>query len=293
MFALLYGWLARVRSSRRPKMVEVFHTTDLGSRKEWVSMFLYRPLVRLSDLIVYVCHGQADQWRGSGLRARQDMVIYNGIDTRRFMDVWSLDEKRAVRESYGLKPADYVVGLCAVLRPEKAHGDLIAAAALLRQRGIELKCLLIGDGPERARIEQQAEESGLAEHVVITGFLQDVRPVIAACDVMVLASRAVETFSISALEAMALGKPMVMTRIGGAPEQVTPGENGLLYPPGDIVALADALEQLADPDVRRRMGQEAVERVTARFDVGTMVKGFDAALADLVSGAPLRSSPAV
>lgn len=288
MYALLYGWLARVKARRRPKMVEIYHTTDVGSRKEHLSMFLYKPLVRVSDLLVYVCRNQAEKWRAGGMRARREAVIYNGIDTQRFTDVWSAQDKRQVRESHGFSPDDYVVGLCAVLRPEKAHGDLVAAAALLAQRGIKLKCLLIGDGPERARVQAQVRDSGLAGQVAITGFLQDVRPVIAACDVMVLASHAVETFSLAALEAMSLGKPMVMTRIGGAAEQITPQENGLLYEPGDIPALADALQILADPAVRARMGQAAEARVRQHFDVGTMVRHFDATFAEL-AGRPANA----
>lgn len=290
MYALLYGWIARARARRRPRMVEVYHTTDVGNAKERLSMQLYKQLVRVSDLIVYVCHGQARQWRADGMRARQDTVIYNGIDTQRFVDSWSGEEKQAIRASHGFSDSDYVVGLCAVLRPEKAHGDLIAAAARLREQGLAVKCLLIGDGPERARVEAQARDTGLADHVVITGFLQDVRPVIAACDVMVLASHAVETFSLAALEAMALGKPMVMTRIGGAPEQITQGENGMMYPPGDIDALADSLRQLADPVVRRRMGDEAAARVVSNFDVNTMVRSFEQAFSALAAGKAVTAS---
>lgn len=293
MYALLYGWLARVRSRRSPKMVEVFHTTDLGSRKERLSMLLYKPLVGLCDLMVYVCQGQARQWQAAGMRARQDTVIYNGIDTTRFVDEWSAADKLDVRRGFGFESTDYVVGLCAVLRPEKAHGDLVAAAAILRDRGMSIKVLLIGDGPERARVEAQAKSSGLSEHVVITGFIQDVRPVIAACDVMVLASHAVETFSLAALEAMALGKPMVMTQIGGATEQVTSGENGILFGVGDTLALVDALNTLSVAGVRQRMGHEAALRVRARFGVGTMVRGFEQALAAVADGRRVEEASAV
>ena len=229
MYALLYGWLARHRSQRKFKLVEVFHTTEIASRKERLSMLVYRPLVRMSELLVYVCQGQARHWRQRGLRSRQEVVIYNGIDTQRFEDNWSTEEKLALRRNYGLEATDYVVGLCAVMRPEKAHADLLAAVARLRVQGLNVKCLLIGDGPERERIEAQINALELGNSVRITGFIQDVRPAIVACDVMVLASHAVETFSIAALEAMALGKPMVLTDIGGAREQVNHGENGLLY----------------------------------------------------------------
>jgi glycosyltransferase involved in cell wall biosynthesis len=122
---------------------------------------------------------------------------------------------------------------------------------------------------------------GLRAQVHITGTLADVRPAIAACDAMVIPSRAVETFSIAALEAMALGKPMLMSDIGGAREQVEPGDHGLLHAPGDVEALATHIRRLADPRLRRRMGERARERVVASFDVGAMARRYEGLLLDV------------
>jgi len=290
MYALLYGWLARRRCLRRAqvRLVEVFHTTDVGSRKERLSMLLYRQLLRSTDLLVYVCQGQAAHWRQRGLRARQEVVIHNGIDTHRFTDRWTPQEKLDIRSRYGLQPSDYVVGLCAVMRPEKAHGDFLLALASLKRGGVKVHGMLIGDGPQRPEIERQIASLDLTDRVSITGFQQDVRPLVAACDVMVLASHAVETFSIAALESMALGKPMVMTRIGGASEQVTQGRNGLLYEAGDTEALAQALQLLADSNEREPMGREAAARVRQAFDVGRMVRSYEQALSSLALGREVR-----
>jgi glycosyltransferase involved in cell wall biosynthesis len=295
MYALLYGSLARTLARRRAdiRLVEVFHTTDVGSRKEQWSMILYRRLVRSADLLVYVCHGQASHWRDRGLRARQDVVIYNGIDTQRFADRLSALEKSAQRQRLGLRDDDFVVGLCAVMRPEKAHGDLLEALVLLRDRGIGVRALLIGDGPLRPRLEARIDALGLRGHVRITGLLDDVRPAIASCDAMVLASHAVETFSIAALEAMALGKPMIMTRIGGAMEQVIDGVDGRLYPPGDVCALAAAIAGLRDRELCREMGQCAALRVRAAFGLERMVRNYADTLQALAERRPARSDPLV
>lgn len=312
MYALLYAWLAlrlvsgQGRGGGRPRvrLVEVFHTTLPPSRKDaWSMRLLYRPLVRGIDLLVFVCQAQAAHWWQRGLRARQDLVIHNGIDTARFVDRWSAADKADLRRQHGLTDDDYVIGLCAAMRPEKAHGDLLAAVAALNRPhpgGVagmadvadvvaagapapRAHCLFIGDGPERARIEREAAALGLDAHVHITGFVQDVRPLVALCDVMAITSHAVETFSIAALEAMALGKPMVMTDIGGAREQVTPGENGLLYTAGDIDALTRALRLLADPPRRAAMGARAAAHVRERFDVDVMVRRFEGALTGLLA----------
>jgi glycosyltransferase involved in cell wall biosynthesis len=289
MYTLLYGWLARAYSRRKAHLVEVFHTTSLRTRKQRLSMLIYKPLVRMTQLLIYVSDAQARHWRGQGLRAEKDIVIHNGIDAERFRDVWSAADKLAFRRSQGFDAQDYVVGLCAVMRPEKAHGDFLAGVASLRRDGLNIKGLLIGDGPERARIEGGIRDLGLTEHVRITGLLEDVRLAIAACDVMVITSTSVETFSVAALEGMALGKPMVMTDIGGASEQVSPGANGLLYPAGSVEALADCLSRLADPQSRMEMGLCAASRVAKDFSVQAMVRSYERALAELVGG-PLSAA---
>jgi glycosyltransferase involved in cell wall biosynthesis len=208
------------------------------------------------------------------LGAREDVVIHNGIDISHFSNGYSQDQVGALRAQYGLAADDYVVGLCAYMRPEKAHGDLLAAALAARRQGVELKCLLIGDGPERASIEAKIAHLGLERQVVITGLIGDVRLALAACDVIVFTSHS-ETFSIAALEAMAMAKPVVMTDVGGASEQVVPGETGYLFRRGDTAALAGHLVQLADPATRRQMGQRACSTVSEKFSLGVMVGAYE------------------
>jgi len=242
-------------------------------------------------MMVYVCERQARHWRRLGLKPRREVVIHNGIDSRYFSDTWSAEQKASFRRRQGFDGADCVVGLCAVMRPEKAHGDLLAAVRRLRDEGLRIRCLLIGDGPERDRIEARIRELGLEGDVKLTGALADVRPAIASCDVMVLASHAVETFSLAALESMSLGKPMVMADIGGAAEQVTHGEHGLLYRPGDVDALARCLRTMSDPALRQRAGACAARRVREAFDIETMVRRYERMLTELVEGRRTTANP--
>jgi glycosyltransferase involved in cell wall biosynthesis len=269
---------------RRPvRIIEVFHTTDFGSRG-WsrLKMWFYSLLFRRCDLLVYVSHAQREYWTKRRLRARRDVVIQNGIDAERFTDRFTTAEKAACRAQYGFGADDYVIGICAVLRPEKAHGDLLAAVQRLREAGLNVRVLLIGDGPQRSAIEAEISRLRLDGVAAITGFLKDVRLHVASCDVMVLASHTVETFSIAALESMALGKPVVLTRIGGAAEQVTPGLNGFLYEPGDIAALRTHLATLADKHLRQQMGAHAVKVVREQFTLEKMVAAYDRELAQLI-----------
>jgi len=144
----------------------------------------------------------------------------------------------------------------------------------VRDSGVPAKVLMIGDGPRRREIERQIAELQLTGHAVIAGQRTDVRPYIACCDVMTLTSHAVETFSIAALESMALGKPMVLSRIGGAEEQVRHGTNGFLYERGDVAALAQLLRRLTAATDRLSMGAVAARDVRERFTIQRMIERF-------------------
>jgi glycosyltransferase involved in cell wall biosynthesis len=291
-YSMLYGYLARValgggavgRHGGRPKLATVFHTTLLRTYKERAQMLLYRRIFRRTDLLLYVCENQRDYWRDRGLRAASDGVVHNGIDVESFSDSYTPQQKQRMRNHLGFSPEDYVIGLCSSFRPEKAHGDLLEAISRLRSEGHAAKALLIGDGRQREAIERRVQELGLREHVVITGMQQDVRPFIACCDVMTLVSHAIETFSLAALEAMALGKPLVMSDIGGASEQVVHGQTGLLFEPGDIEALTGHLRALSSPLLRSQTGSAARRRVRQLFTVEAMTAGFTEQITRLLPG---------
>jgi glycosyltransferase involved in cell wall biosynthesis len=294
-YSMLYGYLARLAVREQPKLATVFHTTLLRTYKEKAQMLLYQQLFKRSDLLMYVCENQRDYWRDRGLRAAADGVVHNGIDVAHFTDQQTRAEMLALRAELGFAPQDYVIGLCSSLRPEKAHGDLLESLGQLRLQGVAAKALFIGDGPERATIENAARDLGLREHMVITGLQDDVRPFIGCCDVMTLVSHAIETFSLAALESMALAKPLVMSDIGGASEQVLHGQTGLLFEPGDIAALTGHLRTLESESVRARMGAAAQRRVRQLFTVETMTDGFTDQIERLLGtrgSSPARESQA-
>jgi glycosyltransferase involved in cell wall biosynthesis len=273
-FSVMYALAAMAFCSKRPKVIGVFHTTLVGGFKSRLRMLLHKRAFKRCDLLVYVSEAQRRWWEARGLRARSETVIQNGINVERFTSRSSIEDRRALRATLGFGAQDYVVGICAALRREKAHIDLLQAISRLRTMEASVKLMIIGDGQERSSIEKNIQALGLGNCVAITGYRQDVRPFIEACDVMVLCSHAVETFSIAALEAMALGKPLVLTRIGGAEEQVIPGKNGYLYEPGDIDALTGHLRELADPERRNQMGARGAQLVRERFTVEKMAGAF-------------------
>lgn len=285
-YSTLYGQLARRGCSAAPRLATVFHSTVIRGLKERAQMLLYRRLFNRSDLLVYVCERQRSYWRQRGIHPDEDEVIYNGIDIDYYTDRRALEDRRAFRRSIGFRDEDYLIGVCSVLRAEKAHGDLLTAISRLRSAGLPAKALLIGDGPQRAAIERQVSRLGLEGHVLITGLKEDVRPFVGACDVMTLVSRS-ESFSLAALECMSLGKPMVMSDVGGASELAVHGEHGFLFKPGDIEALAMHLRMLTSLSLRERFGRAAALRVRERFTAETMSGRFAACIERLLQDRPI------
>lgn len=290
-YALMYTSLAMRLARRRVPLVVTFHSSRLLGLKEQLQMAAYRPLFWGADCAVFVCENQRRYWRRRGVFSRRNEVIYNGVDTVEFSAAHDSAAGARMRAALGLRDADYVIGIAAVLRPEKNHLQLVDAIALLRAKGIPARALIIGDGPMRTAVEARARARKVANDVLITGFQHDVRPHVAACDVMTLCSFT-EAFSLAALEAMALGKPVVHAEVGGAAEMISPGHNGYLFPVGDTGAFVGALTALADRRDARCMGGNARRVVEARFSAEIMVQRYEEVLLALC-GKSLRPGEVV
>jgi len=287
-YALLYSTLAlRIARLQVPQVV-TYHSTWLLGVKERLQMLVYRPFFWISDCSVFVCEMQRRYCMRRGVFARRNEVIHNGVDTNRFRDTWSPDERGRLRRALGYTDADYVIGIAATLRAEKNHAQLVDALARLRGMGIAARVLMIGDGDKRAEIEARARELRVERDITITGFQREVRPYVAACDVMTLCSHT-EAFSLAAIEAMSLGKPVVHSDVGGAAEMVFSGWNGFLFPAGDTADFVDKLAILSDRAVSARMGHNARGVAEKFFSEKTMVDRYEETLLDLC-GVPANTS---
>jgi glycosyltransferase involved in cell wall biosynthesis len=279
-YALMYAWIALRAARVRAPLVVTFHTTAPRSAKDWLKLLYYRPLFWSADCAVFVCEAQRRYWRRRGLWARRNEVIYNGVDTEQWEPL-PANARAAIRRMLGFSETDFVIGMSAVLRPEKNPLQLVDALARLRHRGIPARALFIGDGEMRPALEARARAAGVAGELLIAGFQNDVRPLVSACDAMALCSTSIETFSLAALESMALGRPVVHAALGGAAEMIRPGHDGWLFPVGDTGALVARLAGLADRGVRARMGANARETAEARFSERAMVDRYESTLQEL------------
>jgi glycosyltransferase involved in cell wall biosynthesis len=163
--------------------------------------------------------------------------------------------------------------LAALVR-RKGIDVLLQALAVLGEQGIRPHLLIAGDGPERPSLEAQAQTTGLSGQVRFLGRRTDAADLLAACDVFVLPSRR-EGLGVAALEAMAAGRPVVASAVGGLREVVVDGRTGLLVRPDDAVALAEAIAHLLrDEQLRWRLGSCGPQRVGEGFLAEQMVSSY-------------------
>jgi glycosyltransferase involved in cell wall biosynthesis len=276
LYPALYIAGAVLGMTKRPRTVGLVNTSEFRAGTQWQAS-LYRPFLRRFDRTVYGSEAQRVHWQ-SMLRypSERSMVLYNGVDPAYFApdetDVRRNDERRRL----GVPPHGFVVGTVGRMAPEKNQAVLIDAVAKLRRRGVEASLLFIGDGALRAELEQRATALGIRQHAIFAGKVSDVRPALGAMDVFVLPSTQVETFSNAALEAMAMGKPVVLSEIGGATEMVSNGIDGYTLDRTELDSrLVPLLEELsAKAELRERIGRAARERVLREFSQSGMVAGY-------------------
>ncbi|HET8651175.1 MAG TPA: glycosyltransferase family 4 protein [Gaiellaceae bacterium] len=252
------GVLGRVAAALARVPVRIFtahgwaftaHTGLASALYRWADR-LVRPLTTVTVCV-------AEQQRAAGVSARtcdpeRTVVIPNGVD------VAGMPQARGA----GGRPVVVAVGR---LSPPKDFLTLVRALVELPRSSYE--ALIVGDGPDRLRVEDEIRALGLADHVRLVGDRRDVPSLLAAADLFVLSS-ASEGMPMSVLEAMAAGLPVVASRVGGVPELVVDGETGLLVDPGRPDDLAAALLRLVrDARLRRRLGDAGRARVEQSFDV--------------------------
>jgi L-malate glycosyltransferase len=197
-------------------------------------------------------------------------VIPNGVDCSRLQC-----SDAGARDALGISPGELVVGTVGRLTWKKAPECLLAAAQLILQEEPQARLLVVGDGPLRAQTEKQAEELGIHTRCIFTGSVSDAAPFIRACDVFVLSS-VIEGMANALLEALACGKPAVVTDAGGNSEVVQHGQTGFVVPCNDPSSLAQAtLHLLRHPDLTAQMGEAARKDIEERFGLTRMVQSLE------------------
>jgi sugar transferase (PEP-CTERM/EpsH1 system associated) len=238
-----------------------------SSRRKLVG---FRLAAHLTSRVVCVSEDSRELTARYGVSPRKLCTVWNGIDTARFA-------------YHGPSPAGPVVTV-ARLSLEKDIATLVRAAALALATNPGFRLEIAGDGPCLPQLKQSAAELGVTEQVRFLGQTEDIPGLLARSSLFVLPSLT-EGISLTLLEAMAVGLPVVATAVGGNPEVVRDGETGFLVPPGDAASLAGAMNRLlGQPALGQAMGRQGRARVEQEFDVGRMVRRYEALYRDCVFG---------
>lgn len=300
-----YLTFLKLRRLIRSRRIEVIHTHDIHGMIDGAACRLTTPglrfvhtfhygnypvrrirhkliegaLSRVADALIAVSHSQAATIRKLyRIPENRIRVVWNGVEEPK-------PSEEAPRLQWSIPAGTPVIASISTLIPQKGLMHLLEAASLLCQAGERFVLLIAGDGPLRQDLQAQAQASGLLGHVQFLGWVpQASSRVFPLCDIFVQSSLW-EAMSIVLLEAMASAKPVVATSVGENPLVTLPGETGLMVPPANPAALAEALRTLLhDPELRGRMGQAGRARYQEHFTVQHMIAAHEKLYRDLVGG---------
>lgn len=235
--------------------------------------FIERQWHRRMSAVIGNSQSVVHQLAGEGVPASKLHLLYNGVDLPVFGAQLS---QKAARDRLGLGSSALIFVIVANLIPYKGHDDLLRAFALVKDQLPQNWVLLCAgrDDGIGSVLQDTVEDLGLTQRVHWLGSVKDIPSLLAAADVALLTSHE-EGFSNAIIEYMATGLPSIVTRVGGNPEAVLQNETGLVVPPRDPPALAEAILRLAgDPDLRRQLGAAAQRRVHEHFSLDACVENY-------------------
>ncbi len=252
----------------------VYTEHNVPSRYGAMTRVMNATTYRFNDAVVAVSREVESRIRTYVRGGRPRVVtIPNAVDPEMFGEKVPTHEE--ICRQFGFPPDALIVVNVANLVWKKGHRYLLAAARRVVDQEPRARFLLVGLGPLGPELAREARQYGLNGHVVFTGFRADAMTLMAAADLFVLAS-VHEGLPVSLLEAMALGKPAVVTRVGGIPEVVLPGQTAALVEPMDVSGLTTAILSLLHDSARRaRMGEMARQHIRERYGMAQMVKAVE------------------
>jgi glycosyltransferase involved in cell wall biosynthesis len=246
--------------SRHPNAAELAHSELYRRNRD-----LETESMLAADLVVTLGEAMRDEIVSRGVPAEKVIIVPNAVSDE-FLQ--PLPDATALRAALGIAPDENVVGVVSTLVPHEGIGTLLEATKLLKDRGVKVRALIVGDGPERAALQRQAATLGLGEAAIFTGRVPaaKVREYHALLDVFVVprtSDRVCQLVTpLKPVEAMASGLCVVTSEVRALAEIIKPDVTGALTMPQDPVALADSLELLVcSPDIRRKLGDNAREWV--------------------------------
>lgn len=278
IFSFFYIWLALWGIRAKPKVFISIHNSRFNSFKDLLKNLLIARLLSGRELFISVCNSQADYWSATyRIPRKQFSTIYNGVDTNLFCPEAGSNLRDKTRAWLRVPEDAFVILQVASLTPEKRHEDSLAALKYLidMHASIPSFLVLVGHGTEARtkRLKQIACDLGVFDRVAFCGIQNDVRPFYAAADVFTLTS-CTEALSVSALEAMSMGLPCILTKVGGAREMIVEGMNGYLVPPKNPRSIANGWMSICEN--KERFDREKIRAwVIEHFSLSDCVHQYE------------------
>ncbi len=266
------GLVGRLASKFSPVKKIVYSEHNVWERYNRLMRVANRLTYRMNDAVVAVSENVEESIR-SGMNVGESLrlnTIENGVDVEQ-LSTLSKDSKW-LKDEFGIPAGNRIVTCVANFTPKKRHTDLLVAAKRTLASTPDVSFVLVGQGPLLDDVKAEAQELGIDRNVVFTGLRDDAREIIAASDLFVLSSQ-FEGMPISVLEAMGTRTPVLSTRVGGLPEMLREGTEGMMVDalvPDQLSAAIDDL--LANDELRRSLAERAYARVGAEFDIRHMVR---------------------
>ena len=281
------------RAAGTPVVVATAHSSRVRSPADITALAALTPSI---DRLIAPSAAIATKVRAEGREGAAEItVVPNGVDSDRFSPHRSSQDTAELRAALGIPPDAFLIGVVARLEPEKGHRYLLEALPAIVNAVPSAWLLLVGEGSQTDALRARARSLPLParERVVFAGFQTDVEAVTQAQDVAILPSLR-EAQGLTLLEAMAARRPVVASAVGGIPETIRDGVDGLLVPPADMGALAAAIIRLArDARLRDRLAASGRRRVQEQFSVTASVRQVEAIYAEeLVRAGVLASASA-
>lgn len=275
-----HGRLA-ARMAGVPVVVSTLHNCNAWAKNPLFG-WTYGFTAKFADKFIAV----ADEVRDYDIRylhipPQKILTIPNAVSVERFEG--QSDKGLAVRKEFNISADAPLLGMIGRLEPQKDHENFLRAAARIHTDHPAARFFIVGDGSLRGQLVALTHTLGLQDAVTFCGLRKDIPAVMAALDMLVISSQ-YEGLPVVLLEAMAAGLPIVSTAVSGVISVVADGETGILVPPSNSDALADAcLRLIGNPELRRKMGQNGYARVKSRYGMTAMTEKTVALYRDLIS----------
>lgn len=294
------GTLGRIaaRLAGVPVILHTFHghvlTGYFGKLKSWLFILIEKILACISTKLITLSNELKEELISMGIGNKKKFeVVPLGLELKPFIE--NKNHTGKFKEELGLSDNVLLVGIVGRLVPIKGHKYFLETAKIIRtqntEHGTQIKFVIVGDGELREELEGYAKKLGISNDVIFTGFRGDLPEIYADLDIVVLTSIN-EGTPLSIIEAMASGKPVVATDVGGVPSFVKDGVTGFLIESGNVKSLSGAiLKLLENPELRQKLGIEGQRAVFPFYDISQLSKRINLLYTSLLKRSCIFASP--